>query len=271
MGKSNGQSSVISTVIITSISLLIIIAMLNYAFFSLESTAQQAEFEEAKNILKNLAISTVKCILTGEGATFKFPSRTLRTNFITFQQQLILHINFSYVDYPQEWLMDSNISKLVDSNILKVICYGGVYVGVENEVIYGLREIQFFVNDTYDVPLVHTYRDYDVGRTAVSLDFLRLIIHQYNHSGTYFIDLIYVDPYWESSEESALENLDVKYSSSTVTLLYNDTVAANTSIIFSLELEGVPYNSNKITKITIDGSCRVIIRLIVHRVLYYSW
>ncbi|MCS7374483.1 MAG: hypothetical protein NDF56_05855 [archaeon GB-1845-036] len=263
MGKSNGQSSVISTVIITSISLLIIIAMLNYAFFSLESTAQQAEFEEAKNILKNLAISTVKCILTGEGATFKFPSRTLRTNFITFQQQLILNITFSYVDYSQEWL--------VDSNILKVICYGGVYVGVENEVIYGLREIQFFVNDTYDVPLVHTYRDYDVGRTAVSLDFLRLIIHQYNHSGTYFIDLIYVDPYWESSEESTLENLDVKYSSSTVTLLYNDTVAANTSIMFSLELEGVPYNSNKITKITIDGSCRVIIRLIVHRVLYYSW
>jgi len=262
MGKSNGQSSVISTVIITSISLLIIIAMLNYAFFSLESTVQQAEFEEAKNILKNLAISTVKCILTGEGATFKFPSRTLRTNFITFQQQLILRIYFNYVAYPQEWL--------VDSNILKVICYGGVYVGVENEVIYGLREIQFFVNDTYDVPLVHTYRDYDVGRTAVSLDFLRLIIHQYNHSGTYFIDLIYVDPYWESSEESTLENLDVKYSSSTVTLLYNDTVAANTSIMFSLELEGVPYNSNKITKITIDGSCRVIIRLIVHRVLYYS-
>jgi len=259
MGKSNGQSSVISTVIITSISLLIIIAMLNYAFFSLESTAQQAEFEEAKNILKNLAISTVKCILTGEGAAFKFPSRTLRTNFITFQQQLILRIYFNYVAYPQEWL--------VDFNILKVICYGGVYVGVENEVIYGLREIQFFVNDTYNAPLVHTYRDYDVGRTVVSLDFLRLIIHQYNHSGTYFIDLIYIDPYWESSEESTLENLDVKYSSSTVTLLYNDTVAANTSIMFSLELEGVPYNSNEIT---IDGSCRVIIRLIVHRVLYYS-
>ena len=259
MKSSKAISTVISTVIIASVSLIIIIIMMNYAIFTLESTVQQAEFEQTKNLMKSVAESTVDSILTGTSSIFKFPSRTTISNFITSSGQVTLTMYYS----------SSQFSTIVGSSYFKMVCYAGSYVNYENEVIYGSLEMPRFVSDLYDLPLLYSMWDTNLGRTTLKLNFLRLAVQEYDEGNIHYIDLIYISPFWESAEEGNLEYLDIKYKNQNITQLYSDSVVAQQTVTFEFDVTDDADPPEQYS-VQINHNCILVVRLIKHIILFYS-
>ncbi|RLE52802.1 MAG: hypothetical protein DRJ26_04235 [Candidatus Methanomethylicota archaeon] len=260
MNKRKAQANVISVVIIASISIGLIVVLLNYAVYSLESVAQQAEFENAKTSMKILAEETINTILSGVGAEVKFPSRTVRLNFITLNKDLKLVLSSNSFG-PYEITLDSNI--------LIVKCYGGEYASYENQVIYGVYYNPAFVEDIYSTPLVQTKWDINVGRVSAELNFTRLLLMEYRVSGSsnneIIIEVAYVDAYWESGTTTSSGTVEVFYQDSLEEQIYDNAVSGTTTITFELYLDSTLLGSKTIT---IEGSHQLKIKIVKHQILY---
>lgn len=267
MKRNRGISQVISAVILASVSVTLIIAFLGYAIVTLETASQQAEFERAKSLMKTLAEETVNTVLTGVGSEINFPSRTLRLNLITSNDDISLQflLNGSPPTPGQLWVT-------VASSFLTVTCLGGEFVSSENEVIYGLRENLAFVDDAYFLPLVQSFWNVSEGRVAVSINFTRLLYQEFNYSNTLVIELSYINATWQIEEEASGEILEIRYLGSNTITLYEGYISGLTNATFHLSLNnglvdiGDPDNNPRL-RYGIQN-CNLIVRLIIHNVLY---
>ena len=251
-----GQADVISIVILTSIIIILAISVLNYAVFSLEKAAQQAEFEKVKNILREMAFYTVDSVINGINYEISFPTRTTRLNFITSKYKLRLEIY---------GLSKKPIERIVDDEIIEVICLGGEFVSPYEEVIVGLRGRVAFINDIYTTPLVVVNYNEFFGRTAVSLNFSRLLIQDYKFSNNMILDLTYIDISWTSKGEVSLGKISIIYIGSSNDVIYEEYVKKPIKVMLRLYLDSKLLDE---TVIEVNGKTYFTIRLVTHKVQY---
>ncbi len=263
MSSQKAQAHTISVVIIASISIVLITMLFNYAIYSLESTVQQAEFENAKNSMKMLAEETINTIQSGVGAEIRFSSRTIRLNFIRLNKNLVLKISASpFLDIPNEIT--------VDSDILIVACYGGEYASYENQVIYGDNDNPAFVSDIFSTPIVQTMWDISVGRVGAVLNFTRLLMKEYRipsgSSDEVIIELAYIDACWEAESATGSGTIEVLYRDTNEQTIYDGYIINPITITFALYLDDEQLGTE--TQIIVEGSCFLKIKLVKHVVLY---
>jgi len=249
-----GQADVISVVVITSVIVLLVIGVFNYAVYSLEVAAQQAEFERAENAMRELALSTIDSIITGSYYEVSFPSRTAGLNFITISSELKLSI---------EGLKKEVIEQLIDSEILIVKCVGGQFVSKYHELLIGVED-EVFVEDLYELPLLVADWDLNRGREAFFLNFTRLLIQVYEFEDEVIIELSYIDTSW-SSGVGPLNRVRVMYKSTTSTTIWSGRLRKAETITFRLYLDDRLLGEREVS---VEGKIDLTVKLVVHQVQY---
>lgn len=249
-----GESAV-SSVIITSVVIILTVTAFGYAFYILESTVESNVFEAARSIMMDLAYATINSITSGLKYEFSFPSRFAGLGFHVDEVNLRLEVtNIPSPPPPQ----------VIDDSILTVKCIGGRFTSTSYGVIMGVYSP--FVDNIYDVPMISSYWDSDIGGPCICLNFTKILVKTYSFGGNFIIELTYIDVSWTSMGGLTSNLLTVSYVGSVRNDIYQKNIGKSDAYV-KIKL----YLDNRLLEeksIFVPKLSDLTIRLVIHRVNY---
>jgi hypothetical protein len=252
--KSSGESAV-SSVIITSVVIILTVATFGYAFYILESSVESSSFEASRGMMMDLAYATINSITSGLKYEFSFPSRYIGLGF--YVDNAILRLEVSGIPSPPP-------PQVIDNSTLTVKCIGSRFASTSYGVIMGVSSP--FVDNIYDIPMLTSYWDSDVGGPCISLNFTKILVKTYSFGNNFIIELTYIDVSWTPTGGSASNMLTVNYAGTVRNDIYKKNIGSTDAQV-RIKL----YLDNRLLgdkSIFVPKLSDLTIRLVIHKVNY---
>ncbi len=160
-----GQSNVLSTVILTSLLLIVVIAVTGYALWVIEGSVEQAEYVRVKEVAIDLGQAAVTSVCSGYAEVFTLPMRTCGIEF----NNTGLVMNISAV------INGVYVANYTLGNVIEVLFPCGKYAPKPMSEIIDYGNTSYVVNDALEVPLVTEKYYVSLGRPVIKLNMSRVV------------------------------------------------------------------------------------------------